>query len=125
MMRLAVPSFLFAILAGVSLAVSGAPARVHLLDLVALAAAFWAPAVTAGNIDGLRRRWPICLLLILSGCTLGDATKSLVIAKAGMLDILTGAPWVYGVGILVFGFLILVSAGLSTTWTKHGHVLGN
>lgn len=119
-MRLAISTALFLLLTAGYLSLSGAPLRVHVLNVLCFAISFWVPASLASTLTELRRRWLPCVLLVLAGMLLWDGTKSVVILKAGSLDILRGAPWIYVVGLVVLGGLVALSAWLGSRMARVG-----
>jgi hypothetical protein len=114
MMKLTVSTTVFLALTAAYLLLSGAPLRVHFLNVLCFAIAFWAPASLASTLKELRRRWLLCALLALGGMILWDGTKHVVIMKSGSLDILRATPWGYVVGLVALGALISTSAWIGS-----------
>jgi hypothetical protein len=95
---------IFFILSVISIIISGAPIRVHIVDVSALFIAFAAPALIALNRE-IKTQLCIWLLGAFVGVFIWDVLSAYVIAKR---EIFRGWYIVYPIGVL--GLIILQTA---------------
>ena len=110
LIRVLVPTVIAAVVVAAGWRLSGAPARVHMVEAVGVILAFWLPAQFISRPDALLRKWPLALCCILGGTLVWDILTTLVIAKR---EFLMGAILLYPGAVVVFGSLLLVSAALT------------
>ena len=100
---------IWALVFGASLAVSGAPTSVHIVDGVALFIAFWLPALWVRTPRDLLGRWMIWIPLVFVGLVFWDLASAEVIVKKDVFD---GAHVLYPLGVVGMSVLLLVHAGV-------------
>ena len=103
MTKVVVASAIWATLIGATVAASGAPFRVQLVDAVGLFIAFWLPAQWVAAPHDVERRLLLCAGFILFGCFVWDVLSTVVVAKR---ELFMGAPLVYGGGFVLFAGLL-------------------
>ena len=110
LIRVMVPTLIAAAVVVAGGTLSGAPAPVHIVEAVGVVLSFWLPAQFISRPETLLRKWPLALCCIIGGTLVWDILTTLVIAKR---EFLMGAIVLYPGAVVVFGILLLVSAGLT------------
>jgi hypothetical protein len=107
---ISVSTAIYLVIWGISVASSGASARVHAVDAAGLFAAFWIPAQFVTRPEVLRLQWRLVLACILGGTFLWDVLSALVIAKR---ELFMGAIVVYPGAIAVLTTALLCHSMLT------------
>lgn len=113
LVRAGVPTILFVLMSWFYVAQSGGPTRVHVLSIACLCLGFWLPAVLAVALPPGRLRLSLCSAAIVGAMVVWDGLSYRVVLKVEPFDILTSHPWVYPLGFICLGILVLVSTWLS------------